>query len=65
MEITFKIIDNDNDNENSDIIEKIFNEKLINNFTVDIISCILEYIIEKIFIKKIEAVQEEENVIIF
>ena len=66
MEITFKIIDNDNDNENSDIIEKIFNEKLINNFTVDIISCILEYIIEKIFNKKLKSifkVLEDNNIL--
>ena len=56
MEITYKIIDKDFENENSDIIDKIFNEQLINNFTIDIISCILEYIKEKIFNKNLRNV---------
>ena len=66
MDKTYNMINNDNDNENYDLISRIFNEKIINNFTVDIISCLLEYIIEKIFNKKLKnifKVLEDNNIL--
>ena len=65
MDKTYKMID-DNDSENEDLITRIFKEKIINNFTVDIISCLLEYIIEKIFNKKLKnifKVLEDNNIL--
>ena len=67
IEITYKIIDNDDENENcEDIIDKIYNEKLINKYTLDIISCLIEYIKEKIFnknLKNVFKILEDNNIL--
>ena len=49
---TYKLMGEKKDDENCDeIIDKIFKNKLINKFTIDIVSCILDYIKEEIFNK--------------
>ena len=67
MDATYRLIDKNNDDENSDdIIDKIFKKKLINKFTVDIVSCIIDYIKEEIFskyLKKIFVILEDNNIL--
>ena len=64
---TYKLIDENKDYENLDeIIDKIFRNKLVNKFTVDIVSCIIDYIKEEIFNKyliKILKVLEDNNIL--
>ena len=49
---TYKLMGENKDDENCDeVIDKIFKNKLINKFTIDIVSCILDYIKEEIFNK--------------
>jgi len=52
INITYKLIYENKEDENcDDIIDKIYRDKLINKFTVDIVSCIIEYIKDEIFNK--------------
>ena len=57
IDVAHKLIEDleKTDNEQG-IVEKIYKEKYINQFTVDIISCVLEYIKEEIFIKNLKNV---------
>ena len=66
MEITYKIIDDEFKNENSGIIDKILHDKLINNFTIDVISCICDYIKDKVFNKNLKIlfkILEDNNIL--
>jgi hypothetical protein len=64
---TYKLIEENKDDENLDeIIDKIFRNKLVNKFTVDIVTCIIDYIKEEIFNKyliKILKVLEDNNIL--
>ena len=53
-EIAFKFIDEDKDNEDincKDIIDKIYTQKYINKYTIDIVSLLIDYIKDNIFNK--------------
>ena len=68
IEVTYNIIENVyKDNESSDsLIEKIYNGKFINTFTLDIVSCLIEYIKEEIFnkyLKKVFEILEDCNIL--
>ena len=71
IEATYKLIDENNDDENScnnckDIIDKIYNNNLINKFTLDIVSCLTDYIKEEIFIKYLKntfKILEDNNIL--
>lgn len=66
IEITLKIIDNDKDKEKcQDIIDTIYEKELIDNYTLDIASFLVEYIKENIFKKyltHIFKVLEDNNI---
>ena len=67
IEITYKFIDNNNDEEKKckDIINKIYKENYINQYDIDITSCIIKYIKENIFntyLKKIFLILEDNNI---
>ena len=63
----YNLIDKNKEDENcNDIIDKIFRNKLINKFTVDIVSCIVDYIKEEIFnkyLRKIFMILEDNNIL--
>ena len=65
FEITYKLIDQNKDEETNckEIIDEIYNNKYITIYTIDIVSCLIEYIIENIFNKYLEKVFEilEDN----
>ena len=67
IEVAYKINDNlDDDENNSDIIENIHKKKMINQFTVDIVSCLIEYIKEEVFIKNLKntfQILEDNNIL--
>ena len=68
IEIAYKLIENNKDEEANckDIIDKLYNGSYINKFTVDITSCIIEYIKENIFnyyIRKILLKLEDNNIL--
>jgi len=66
MELTYRAIDNDMENEENNIVDKIFKEKMINNFTVDITSCLIEFIKENIFNRKLKNIfqmLEDNNIL--
>lgn len=68
IEITYKIIENkfNEDEFSNNMIEKIFSSNYINQFTLDIISCIIEYIKEEVFnenLKKIFEMLEDNNIL--
>ena len=67
IEVAYKLIDENKEDENcNDIIEKIYKDKRINKFTVDIVSCIIEYIKEEIFnkyLKIIFKILEDNNIL--
>jgi hypothetical protein len=49
IEITIKLIEQNKNEEEENIIEKIYNNQCINIYSIDIASCLIEYIIENIF----------------
>ena len=52
IEIAYNLKDNsEQEKDNSDLIGDIFKNKLVNKFTVDIVTCLTEYIKEELFIK--------------
>ena len=65
--LAFKLIDENKDDENcNDIIDKIYKDQRINKFTVDIVSCIIEYIKEEIFNKYLRIIfkiLEDNNIL--
>ena len=67
MNVTYRLIDKNNEDEKcDDIIDTVFKKKLINKFTVDIVSCIIDYIKEEIFskyLKKIFVILEDNNIL--
>ena len=68
IEITFKLINNNKDEETNckNIIEKIYNINYISKFTIDIVSCLIEYINENIFnkyLKIILKILEDNNIL--
>ena len=67
IELTFKMIDEINKNNETfqDIIETIYS-KFVNKFTLDIVSCLLDYIKEEIFnkyLRKIFEILEDNNIL--
>ena len=66
IEKTYKLIDNNDDERNcKDIIDKIYEINYISIYTVDIASCLIEYIKENIFntyLKKIIIILEDNNI---
>ena len=66
IEKTYKLIDNNDDERNcKDIIDKIYKINYISIYTVDIASCLIEYIKENIFntyLKKIIIILEDNNI---
>ena len=68
IEIAYKLIDNNKDKEANckDIIDKLYNSNYINKYTVDISSCLIEYIKDNIFnayIKKVLIKLEDNNIL--
>ena len=67
LTLVFKLIDENKDEENSnDIIDRIYKGKRINKFTIDIVSCIIEYIKDEIFSKYLKLVfkiLEDNNIL--
>ena len=67
IEKAYELNDNlDQDDNSSDIIENIHKKKKINSFTVDIVSCLIEYIKEEIFIKNLKnifKILEDNNIL--
>ena len=68
IEVAYKLIDNnENDEQNyKDIIDKLYNNNYINNDTIDITSCLIEYIKDNIFnayIKKVLLKLENNNIL--
>ena len=67
MEIAYKLID-DNKTEDAncrDIIERMYETNYINKYTLDIASCLIDYIKENIFIKylkKVFMILEDNNI---
>ena len=52
IEIAYNLKDNsEQEKDNSDLIGDIYKNKLVNKFTVDIVTCLTEYIKEELFIK--------------
>ena len=65
IEITIKLIEENRNEEEESIIEKIYNNKCINIYSIDIASCLIEYIIENIFnkyLKNIFEIMENNNI---
>jgi len=68
FEVAYKLIDNNKNDEANckDIINKIYNNSYISKYTVDITSCLVEYIKDNIFnayIKKILIKLEDNNIL--
>ena len=68
IEVAYKLIDKNKNNEVNykDIIEKIYKNNYINQHTIDITSCLIEYIKENIFndyIKKVLLILEDNNIL--
>ena len=66
IEKTFKFIDNSEIDENENLIELIAERKIIDIFTVDVATCIVEYIKIQIFIqnlKKVFIIFEDRKII--
>jgi len=68
IEVAYKIIDNNKDNDSKcrDIIDKLYKNSYINKYTVDITSCLIEYIKDNIFnsyIKKVLLKLENNNIL--
>ena len=68
IEIAYKFIDNNKEEEANcnEIIEKLYNESYINKYTVDVASCLMEYIKDNIFnayIKKVLLKLEDNNIL--
>ena len=65
IQLTYKLIENNKEEEVNckNIIEKMYNNNYINIYTIDIISCLIEYIKENIFNKFLKIVFEilEDN----
>ena len=64
IEITIKLIEENINEEEENIIKKIYNNKCINIYSIDIASCLIEYIIENIFneyLKNIFEILENDN----
>lgn len=51
VEVVYKLIDRDNDEEENcgEIIKKMYNDNYITKYTVDVASCLIEYIKENIY----------------
>ena len=65
IDITIKLIDQNKNEEEENIIEKLYNNQYINIYSIDIASCLIEYIIENIFneyLKKIFEILENDNI---
>jgi hypothetical protein len=65
---SYKLIDNnENDEQNCrDIIDKLYNNNYINEYTVDIASCLIEYIKDNIFnvyVRKVLLKLEDNNIL--
>ena len=68
IQTAYKLIDNNKDEEANckDIIDKLYSGSYINKFTVDIASCIIEYIKDNIFnayIRKVLLKLEDNNIL--
>ena len=69
IEIAYNISEEDGDDQISkckDIIENIYNSNYIKKFTIDIISCLINYIKDNIFIKNLEKIfkkLEDNNIL--
>jgi len=67
FDLIYKSIEDDDNKENcSYLIEKIYEDKLINPFTIDIVSCVIEYIKKEILFtnfKKIFEILEDNNIL--
>ena len=67
IEVAYKLNNESEDEENnSDIIENIHKKKLINQFTVDIVSILIDYMKEEMFIKNLKYVfkiLEDNNIL--
>ena len=65
--LAYKLIDDFKKNESDQgLVEKIYKEKYVNQFTTDIISCLVEYIKEEIFIKNLKKafqILEDNNIL--
>ena len=64
---TYNLIEKNKDDEKfDDIIDKILSDQLINKFTIDIVSCIIDYIKGEIFnkyLRKIFKILEDNNIL--
>ena len=69
IETAYNISEDDDDNQISkckDIIENLYNTNYIKKFTIDIISCLINYIKDNIFIKNLEKIiikLEDNNIL--
>ena len=68
IEITYKLIDINKEEEANckDIIEEIYNNNYISIYTIDIVSCLIEYIKENIFnkyLRKVLDILEDNNIL--
>jgi len=68
IEVIFKLIDNNKNNETNcrDIIDKFYNNNYINEYTVDIASCFIEYIKDNTFnayARKVILKLEDNNIL--
>ena len=66
IEIVYEFIEKDNVIYCRDLIEKMLNEKYINVHSIDIASCLIEYIKENIFkkyLKNVFKIFEDNNII--
>ena len=65
--LAYKLIEDFKKNESDQgLVEKIYKEKYVNQFTTDIISCLVEYIKEEIFIKNLKKafqILEDNNIL--
>jgi hypothetical protein len=67
VEVAYKLIERDNDEEENcgEIIKKMYNDNYITKYTVDIASCLIEYIKENIYneyLKKVFERLEDNNI---
>ena len=66
-EITYKLIDKDNDEETNcgEIINKIYDDNYITKYTLDIASCLIDFIKENVYneyLKKVFEILENNNI---
>ena len=66
IEVVFKLIDTNDDSNCKKIIDKIYTNSFINKYTIDINSCLIEYIKDNIYnayIKKVLLKLEDNNIL--